>query len=164
MKIAIGVDHRGCQLGTRIAEELTGLGHTVITKGEFSCESSDYPDAAYEVASSVGRGEVERGVLVCGSGIGMSIAANKVRGVRAALVNDELGARMSRAHNDANVLCLSSDLMGPTVPGELLRVWLETEFEGGRHARRVEKIARIEAKESPGGESAPEHQPTRVES
>ncbi|MHC4976639.1 MAG: ribose 5-phosphate isomerase B [Planctomycetota bacterium] len=147
MNIAIGSDHRGCQLAQRLAESLQAMGHTTTILSDLTCESSDYPDAACKVGNAVRLAQVDRGVLICGSGIGMSIAANKVPGVRAALVHDELGARMSRAHNDANVLCLSADLIGPKIPAELISTWIETEFEGGRHARRVEKIARIESRD-----------------
>lgn len=158
MKISIGADHRGCDAATRIAERLEKAGHEVQRAAEFSPQSSDYPDPAYRVASQVGRGEVERGMLICGSGIGMSIAANKVRGVRAALVHDELSAEMSRAHNDANVLCLSADLLGPRLIDKIVDLWMNTPFEGGRHARRVGKIRAIEEGAAPyeaGGVGAP---------
>jgi ribose 5-phosphate isomerase B len=147
MKIALGSDHRGCSVVERISAFLKKQGHSIERLGEVSCESSDYPDAAYLVGTAIRTGQADRGVLVCGSGIGMSIAANKINGVRAALVHDELSARMSRAHNNSNVLCLSADLLGATTPERILESWLSTEFEGGRHARRVEKIARIEAGE-----------------
>ena len=149
MKVAVGTDHRGCQVARNIAEYLESLGHTVVTMGEMDCETSDYPDSAFLVGNAVRTGEADRGVLVCGSGIGMSIAANKIHGVRAALVHDELSAQRSRAHNNANVLCLSADLIGPTTTDAIVEKWMNTDFEGGRHARRVEKIARIEAGEPP---------------
>lgn len=149
MKIAIGADHRGCEAAARIAERMEKAGHEVVRAGAFSETSSDYPDPAYQAARQVGAGEVERGMLICGSGIGMSIAANKVRGVRAALVHDELSAEMSRAHNDANVLCLSADLLGPRLIDKIVDLWMKTPFEGGRHQRRVDKIRAIEEGRSP---------------
>jgi len=149
MKIAIGADHRGCEAATRVAAHLKKAGHEIVQAGTFSEEPSDYPDPAYEVASKVGTGVVDRGMLICGSGIGMSIAANKVRGVRAALVHDELSAEMSRAHNDANVLCLSADLLGPRLIDKIVDLWMKTPFEGGRHERRVNKIKAIEEARAP---------------
>lgn len=149
MKIAIGADHRGCGAATRVTELLEKMGQEVVRAGTFSEEPSDYPDPAYEVAARVGAGEVDRGMLICGSGIGMSIAANKVRGVRAALVHDELSAEMSRAHNDANVLCLSADLLGPKLIDKIVDLWMKTPFEGGRHERRVKKIRAIEEGRAP---------------
>ncbi len=110
---------------------------------------SDYPDAAWPVAAAVSSGDADRGVLICGSGIGMSIAANKVRGIRAALVHDEVGADMSRRHNDANVLCLPADLLGPRLIERILTTFMTTDFDGGRHARRVAKIAAIENGDDP---------------
>jgi ribose 5-phosphate isomerase B len=149
MRIAIGADHRGCEAAARVSERMEKAGHEVIRAGTFSEAPSDYPDPAYEVAAKVGGGAVDRGMLICGSGIGMSIAANKVRGVRAALVHDELSAEMSRAHNDANVLCLSADLLGPRLIDKIVDLWMETPFEGGRHARRVNKIKAIEEGRAP---------------
>lgn len=163
MKIAIGADHRGCEAAGRIADRLAKAGHEVVRVGEFSETPSDYPDPAYGVATQVGRGETPFGMLVCGSGIGMSIAANKVRGVRAALVHDELTAEMARAHNDANVLCLSADLMGPRLIDKVVDIWMQTPFEGGRHERRVNKIRAIEEGRAPydaGGVASPPEAPT----
>src|SRR5439155_8891359 len=117
----------------------------VVDVGPGSSDSVDYPDFAYEVAGAVSARRVDRGVLICGTGIGMCISANKVRGVRAAPCHDSITAEMSRRHNDANVLCLSADLLGPDLIERMVRIWLETPFEGGRHARRVEKIQRYEA-------------------
>ena len=114
-----------------------------------SDRTCDYPDMAYPVSTAVSTGEADRGILVCGSGIGMCIAANKVKGVRAALVHDEIGAEMSRRHNDANVLCLAADLLGARIIERIVTTWLKTDFEGGRHARRVNKIAAIEEGRSP---------------
>jgi ribose 5-phosphate isomerase B len=144
MKIAIGGDHRGVEAKARLVATLKELGHEVVDVGTNAPESVDYPDYAADVARRVSRGEVERGILVCGTGIGMCIAANKVRGVRAAPVHDTITAEMSRRHNDANVLCLSSDLTGEELIDRIVRIWLDTPFEGGRHARRVEKISKIE--------------------
>ena len=144
MKIAIGSDHRGFEVKQRIITALQQLGHEVLDVGPHRRESVDYPDFAFQVATAVGEGRVDRGVLICGTGIGMCIAANKVHGVRAAPCHDSITAEMSRRHNDANVLCLSADLLGEELIGRIVRLWLETEFEGGRHARRVEKITRFE--------------------
>jgi ribose 5-phosphate isomerase B len=135
MKIVIGSDHRGVDAKRRLVASLHGLGHDVVDLGTSGSESCDYPDFAYQVAIRVSRGEADRGILICGTSIGMCIAANKVRGVR---------AEMSRRHNDANVLCLSADLLGEELMERMARIFLETPFEGGRHARRVEKIKQIE--------------------
>jgi ribose 5-phosphate isomerase B len=147
MKIAIGSDHRGYEAKRRLVNSLHQLGHTVTDLGTTAADSVDYPDFAYAVAKLVSSGEAERGILICGTGLGMCIAANKVRGVRAASCQDLITAEMSRRHNDANMLCLSADLLGEELMEQMVRVWLDTPFEGGRHARRVEKIARIEAEQ-----------------
>jgi ribose 5-phosphate isomerase B len=144
MKIAIGSDHRGYDVKRRILSLLERLNHEVVDMGTHGCESVDYPDFAFQVAQAVSQQQVDRGILICGTGIGMCIAANKVKGVRAAPCHDSITAEMSRRHNDANVLCLSADLLGDELIDRMVRIWLETEFEGGRHARRVEKIQRIE--------------------
>src|SRR5437016_1664969 len=144
MKIAVGSDHRGFEVKRRISAVLQQMGHEVTDFGPPGRESVDYPDFAFQVARAVGEGRAERGVLICGTGIGMCIAANKVKGVRAAPCHDSITAEMSRRHNDANVLCLSADLLGEELIERMLRIWLETPFEGGRHARRVEKITRFE--------------------
>jgi ribose 5-phosphate isomerase B len=153
MKIAIGSDHRGYEVKRRIVAVLTNLGHEVQDMGTHGRESVDYPDIAFQVALAVGEGRAERGILVCGTGIGMCIAANKVRGVRAAPCHDSITAEMSRRHNDANVLCLSADLLGEELIERMVRIWLETDFESGRHARRVDKITRFEAGTDPGAAS-----------
>jgi len=145
MKIAVGSDHRGFEVKRRIVNLLQQLGHEVLDAGPMARESVDYPDFAFRVAVAVSKGEVDRGILVCGTGIGMCIAANKVSGVRAAPCHDSITAEMSRRHNDANVLCLSADLLGEELIDRMVRIWLETSFENGRHARRVEKIQRYEA-------------------
>ncbi len=147
MKIAIGSDHRGVDTKRRLAANLRAMGHEVADLGVDGTESVDYPDYAYAVGKLVGAGQAERGVLICGTSLGMCIAANKVHGVRAASCHDNFTAEMSRRHNDANVLCLSADLLGEELIDRIVRVWMETPFEGGRHARRVEKIAKIEAEQ-----------------
>lgn len=149
MKIALGADHRGIEARNHLQELLKRLGHEVHVYGAPDNRSCDYPDIAYPVAKAVASGQVDRGILICGSGIGMSIAANKVPGVRAALVHDEVGADMSRRHNDANVLCLAGDMLGLRIIDRIVTTWLRTEFEGGRHARRLRKIAAIERGQDP---------------
>lgn len=140
MKIAIGSDHAGSILRGHIKEWLEARNIEVIDKGPHAEGSVDYPDYAAAVTGAISAGECPRGVLVCGSGIGISIAANRVAGIRAALCREELSARMSRAHNDANVLVLGERFTGTAMAEAILDAWLETPFEGGRHARRVEKI------------------------
>jgi ribose 5-phosphate isomerase B len=147
MKIVIGSDHRGVEIKRRLVDVIRSMGHDLTDIGAQEAESVDYPDYAYEVGKRVGRKEADRGILICGTGLGMSMAANKVRGVRAAACQDLLTAEMSRRHNDANVLCLSADLLGEDQMAQMIRIWLETPFEGGRHARRLEKIAKIEAEQ-----------------
>lgn len=144
--IALGADHAGYELKEALKSWLINHGYHVLDLGTHSTESVDYPDYAALVGEAVADHKVERGVLVCGTGIGMAIAANKVPGVRAALCGDLYAARMSRAHNDANVLALGGRLMGAEMAVDILRAWLETEFAGGRHARRVDKIADIESR------------------
>jgi ribose 5-phosphate isomerase B len=146
MKIAIGSDHRGYLAKEKIKGLLTELGYEVVDFGTDSTKSFDYPDVAFPVAQAVAEEKVERAILLCGTGLGVSISANKVAGVRAALCHDELTAQMSRQHNDANVLCLAADLIGEALLRRIVEVWLETAFEGGRHTRRVQKIIEIEKK------------------
>jgi ribose 5-phosphate isomerase B len=136
MRIAVGTDHRGYYIRSKLVDLLERLGHEVDDVGTFSEEAVDYPDVAAQVAQKVSHGEVDRGVLVCGTGLGMAIAANKFHGVRAAPCHDDLTAEMSRRHNDSNVLCLSSDLLGERLIDRMVELWLSTPFEGGRHARR----------------------------
>lgn len=144
MRIALGSDHRGVNMRQRIGEFLEDLGAEVNDVGT-ECESSvDYPDVAAEVARQVSNGEADRGVLICGTGLGMSITANKFPGVRAAPIHDELTAEISRRHNDLNVLCLSGDMLGERTIRPLIEKWLNTDFEAGRHARRLEKISQLE--------------------
>ena len=149
MIIAVGADHRGTAVLKTINMAIEQQGFS-LRRVEVECaEACDYPDVAYPVAHMVANGQADRGVLICGSGIGMCIAANKVRGVRAALVHDEIGAEMSRRHNNANILCLAGDLLGIRIIERIVSVWLATQFDGGRHARRVAKIAAIEAGQAP---------------
>jgi ribose 5-phosphate isomerase B len=144
MKIAVGSDHAGFEAKEKLRLHLAKLGHEVLDAGTKSLESCDYPDFAVAVARAVASREAERGVLVCGSGIGMSIAANKVAGVRAAVVTDELAAEMCRRHNDANVLCLGARVTPAERMASLAEIFLKTAFEGGRHERRVAKISDAE--------------------
>jgi ribose 5-phosphate isomerase B len=144
MKIAVGSDHRGYQVKTRILGQISELGHEPLDFGPSSPESVDYPDIGARVAKAVSDGEVDRGILICGTGIGMCIVANKFPGVRAASCHDDLTAEMSRRHNDANVLCLSADLLGERLVSRMVHIWLTTAFEGGRHARRIDKITQYE--------------------
>lgn len=146
MKIAIGSDHRGFHAKDKLKALLQGQGHEVIDLGTDSVQSVDYPDAAFPTCGKVKNGEADLGVLLCGTGIGMSITANKVPGIRAALCHDELTAELSRRHNNANVLCLPADLIGEELTRRIVEVWLQTSFEGGRHARRVQKIDEVERK------------------
>ena len=149
MRVAIGADHAGFEVKERLKARLTKDGHEVRDMGTSSPESCDYPDFAYAVAHAVANGEAERGVLVCGSGIGMSIAANKVAGARAALVTDEWLAEMSRRHNDANVICLASRLQAPESLERFTEKFLATAFEAGRHDKRVSKMRTIEGGKNP---------------
>src|SRR5437764_2859238 len=144
MKIAIGSDHRGFEVKRRIVALLRQLGHEALDVGPEGKESVDYPDFAFPVARAVGGGEADRGILICGTGIGMSIAANKVPGVRAAPCHDSITAELSRSHNDSNIMCLSGDLLGEELIERMVKIWLQTPFDGGRHARRVDKIVQFE--------------------
>ncbi len=145
MKIAVASDHRGYVIKGKILALIAELGHQAVDMGTDSSESVDYPDFGAKVARAVSAKEVDRGILICGTGIGMCIIANKYPGVRACTCHDDLTAEMSRRHNDANVLCLSADLLGDRLVNRMVEIWLKTEFEGGRHARRVDKIGQIEA-------------------
>ncbi len=144
MRIAVGSDHRGFQVKVKIIELLRRLGHETVDCGTDSGDSVDYPDIAASVARMIPGGEADRGILICGSGLGMCIAANKVAGVRAAPCHDDLTAEMSRRHNDLNVMCLSADMLGEKLIDRMIEIWLTTEFEGGRHERRVQKISELE--------------------
>jgi ribose 5-phosphate isomerase B len=140
VKIAVGADHAGYELKGRIARRLEELGHEVLDCGTFSADSVDYPDYAAATAKKVAAGECERGILVCGTGIGVAMAAGKVKGVRAATVHDRFTAQMSREHNDSNVLCLGARVLDPRHAVEIAEFWIAVPFEGGRHERRVKKI------------------------
>jgi ribose 5-phosphate isomerase B len=144
MRIAIGSDHRGYDIKCKVAELLRRLNQEVFDAGPYNSETVDYPDIASRVGQQVSRKEVDRGILICGTGIGMCIAANKIPGVRAAPCHDDLTAEMSRRHNDLNILCLSADMLGEKLIDRMIEIWLKTDFEGGRHARRVDKISGIE--------------------
>jgi ribose 5-phosphate isomerase B len=161
MRIAVGSDHRGFSVRAKLVDLLRRMGHEVDDVGTFSGDAVDYPDVAALVAGKVSHGEAERGILVCGTGLGMCIAANKFSGVRAAPCHDDLTAEMSRRHNDANILCLSADLLGERIIDRIIETWLATPFEGGRHARRVEKILdlerRVEEEKRHQGQCSPGH-------
>ena len=144
MKIAVGSDHRGLTVKQRIVPLLRQMGHEVTDVGPANPGSVDYPDYAFEVGRAIGEGRADRGILICGTGIGMCMAANKVKGVRAAPCHDSITAELSRRHNDSNVLCLSADLLGEELIERMIRIWLDTPFEAGRHARRVDKIMQFE--------------------
>jgi ribose 5-phosphate isomerase B len=149
MRIAIASDHRGYHLKEKIVSQLKAAGHEVVDDGPSSDESVDYPDFAELVAAKVSEGSCDRGILICGTGIGMAITANKFPGVRAASCFDEVTAEVSRRHNDLNVLCLSGELLSPKSVDRLIDIWVQTEFEGGRHERRIQKIRDVEKKNCP---------------
>ena len=149
MKIAVGSDHRGFEAKHLIKAMITQLGHECIDFGTNNNDPVDYPDPAYQVAMAVSKKQADRAILACATGLGMSIAANKIKGIRAALCHDELSAQISRDHNDANVLCISGDQVGEVLLRKIVEVWLKTEFAGGRHQRRVNKIAAIEEGKDP---------------
>jgi len=151
MKLGLASDHRGSQTTRQLADRLRAGGHDVTVLGSTSGEPCDYPEPAFLVGSAIQRGEIDRGILICGTGLGMCIAANKMKGLRAAAVYDELTAEMARSHNDANVLCLSADLLGQRLIEKIAEIWLATPFEGGRHERRLRKIAAIEEGRDPAG-------------
>lgn len=146
MKLAIASDHAGLTLKNEIVGLLKAKNIELDDRGAHSNDSVDYPDFATDVAGRVAEGKATLGILICGTGIGMSIVANKVRGVRAALCTSELEARMARAHNDANVLCLGQRVIGPGLAAAIVEAFLAQPFEGGRHERRVQKIRDVEGK------------------
>jgi ribose 5-phosphate isomerase B len=150
MRIAVGSDHRGVSLRANLVQLLNNLGQEVVDVGTHEREEIDYPDIAALVARKVGSREVDRGILICGTGVGMCIVANKVPGVRAAPCHDDVTAELSRRHNDLNVLCLSGDLLGEKLADRLVEIWLRTPFEGGRHARRNQKIVALETRNGKG--------------
>lgn len=141
LSIAVASDHAGYDLKSALKQELEAMGHEIVDLGTHSRDSVDYPDFGYAVALALREGKADRGVLVCGSGVGISIAANRYPEVRAALIHDPLGARLARQHNDANVICFGGRVIEVGVAGECLRVFLETQFDGGRHNTRVEKLS-----------------------
>ena len=141
--IAAGCDHGGFSLKTLLIEHLTESGHDVLDLGTYTNERVDYPDFADTVAKSVASGEATFGLLVCGSGIGVCMVANKIAGIRAATIHDVTSAHLSREHNDANIICLGERLIGPEVAKEALDIFLKSEFQEGRHLKRVEKINKI---------------------
>jgi ribose 5-phosphate isomerase B len=144
MKIAVANDHRGVKAIEQVKAIIAQLNHECLDFSHKTEQPADYPDAAYHAADNVSKGQADRAILICSTGIGMSIAANKIKGIRAALCYDELTARVSRHHNDANVLCLPGDFLGTTVLRKMVETWLTTDFQGGRHQRRVNKIKAIE--------------------
>jgi ribose 5-phosphate isomerase B len=145
MKVAIASDHGGMFIRQEIISLMKEMKITYVELGCESCESVDYPDYAFPVAEKVAKGEVDRGILICGTGIGMSIAANKVKGVRCALVHDTFSAKATREHNDTNILAMGERVIGAGLARDIAKIWLTTPFEGGRHANRVNKIAKYEA-------------------
>ncbi len=149
MKIAIGSDHRGFEAKQIIKVIVTQFGHECIDFGTGDSNPVDYPDLAYAAAMAVSKKEADRAILACATGLGMCIAANKIKGIRAVLCHDELCAHISRDHNDSNILCLSGDQIGEVMLRKIVEVWLNTEFAGGRHQRRVNKIAAIEEGKDP---------------
>ncbi|MCM3744176.1 ribose 5-phosphate isomerase B [Sporosarcina luteola] len=144
MKIAISSDHGGNRLRHEIMDLLSELGLAYEDFGPNSDESVDYPDFAKPVADGVASGKFDRGILICGTGIGMSIAANKVKGIRCALVHDVFSAKATRGHNDSNILAMGERVIGPGLAREVATAWLDTSFEGGRHERRIAKLSELE--------------------
>ena len=146
MKIALSCDHRGYLAKEKLKVMLVSRGHEVVDFGCDTQASCDYPDTALPAAQSIAKHQTEAGIFLCGTGIGMSMTANKVKGIRAALCHDELTAELARKHNDANVLCMPADLLGEELMKRVVEVWLRTKFEGGRHERRLSKIADFEGR------------------
>lgn len=152
MRIALANDHRGYEAKLHVKNYLSAAGHEVVDFGCDGAASCDYPEYGLPGALAVSEGKCDRGIFFCGTGIGMSMTANKVKGIRAALCHDELTAEMSRRHNNANVLCMPADLLGDELIRRVVDVWLRTEYEGGRHDRRLQKIAEYEMNgRCPGG-------------
>ncbi len=150
MKIAIACDHRGYAVKQRISAQICDRGHEVVDFGTDNAKACDYPDYGIPAAKAVALGQADRGILIDGSGIGMSILANKLPGIRAAICHDELTAEISRRHNNANILCFAADLLGDELIRRIIDAWLLTPFEQGRHARRVEKLNQLEKQLFPG--------------
>ena len=149
MKVAVGSDHRGFDAKEVVKALVIQMGHECIDFGVDGTCPVDYPDLAYVVAKAVSGRQVDRAILICATGLGMSIAANKVKGIRAALCHDELSAKIARDHNDTNVLCLSGDQIGEVLLRKIVEAWMSTDFSGGRHQRRVNKITAIEEGRDP---------------
>lgn len=145
MHVAVASDHRGVRVKGQIVNQLNSLGMDVLDMGPDDSESVDYPDFARTVCESVLDEKSHRGILICGTGIGMCIAANKFPGIRAVTCHDDVTAELSRRHNDANVMCLSADLLGDRLLNRIVELWLKTEFEGGRHSRRLKKVTELES-------------------
>lgn len=156
MRISLGSDHRGVQIKARLIQSLKAHAFEISDEGTYGDSSVDYPDFAEAVARRVSAGEADRGILICGTGIGMAIAANKFVGVRAAPCYDEVMVEMSRRHNDVNVLCLPGDMIGERSIDDLVIRWLQTDFDGGRHANRLDKIDKLEKQNGCKGSSGPD--------
>ncbi len=148
-RLAIGADHRGSEAALRLADRLRAEHFEVHLELPPAGQPCDYPDPAFTVGTAVAQHRADLGILICGTGVGMSMAANKIKGVRAALVHDEITAELSRSHTNANILCLSADLLGLRLIEKIVDLWLKTPFEGGRHLRRIAKIEAIEAGHDP---------------
>lgn len=146
MKVAVGCDHGGLNLKKEVIKILEARGYEYKDFGTYSDASCDYPDYALPVAEAVASGEMDRGIIICGTGIGVSIVANKVPGVRCALCHDVFSAKATRMHNDTNVMTMGERVIGKGLMTEIVNAWLDTEFEGGRHVQRIEKITAIEKK------------------
>ena len=144
MKIAIGNDHAALDLKNHVVDYLIKQGHEVVNFGTDTPASTDYPIYGARVAHAVANGECERGIVICGTGIGISISANKVKGIRCALCSEPVSAKLTRQHNDANVLAMGARIIGPAMAEEIVHTFLTTEFEGGRHSRRVDLITKLE--------------------
>lgn len=144
MKIAVASDHRGVRVKGQILAQLAELGFEAIDFGPDEAASVDYPDFASKVGAAIANGEIDRGILICGTGMGMCITVNKYKHVRGVSCHDDVTAEMSRRHNDANVMCLSADMLGDKLLTRIVEIWMRTEFEGGRHQRRIDKINEIE--------------------
>ncbi len=144
MRIAVGVDHGAFFVKQAVIEHIESLGHTVTDFGTYDDSSCDYPDVVKELGPKVAAGDFDRGVVLCGTGIGMSIAANKVKGIRAALCHDAYSARLTRQHNDSNILCMGGRVLGLGPMLDIVRIWLGEDFDGGRHQRRIDKVRQLE--------------------
>ena len=144
MKIAIGCDHGALDLKNKVIAHLTAKGHEVVNFGTDTLDSCDYPDYAAPAAKAVASGECDKGIVLCTTGIGVSITANKVKGIRCALLSDVMSARMTRQHNDTNMMAIGAAVVGPMLALEIIDTWLTTEYEGGRHQRRIDKMMALE--------------------